>query len=229
MAALAVWVKLLRRWLAGWLVLSLAIAPSCFLTGCRPTEFRTAAAQVPQLVLTSLSDPKTFNPAFNQEFPNVFLFTEEHLLRENGVTGEVEPALAESWSISTDKQRVIFTLRPNLQWSDGQPLTAADVVFTFAQVIFNSKIPTDYADSLRIGTNRAFPQVQQLDDRRVEFILPEPFAPLLRSLAGHDGAPILPQHVLERSLQQLSSDGNPQFISTWSTATSPKQLVVNGP
>ncbi len=229
MTAISFGMKLLRRWFSVLLVLSLAIAPLLGLTGCRPTEFRTAAAQVPQLVLTALSDPKTFNPAFNQEFPNVFLFTEEHLLRENGVTGEVEPALAESWSISADKQRIVFNLRPNLQWSDGQPLTAADVVFTFEQVIFNPKIPTDYADTLRIGVSRAFPQVRQLDDRRVEFMLPEPFAPLLRSLAGHEGAPILPKHTLERSVQTLGSDGNPQFISTWSTDTKPKQLVVNGP
>lgn len=220
--------RLCRAWAAGWVVVG-AIALCLLLGGCHPTDFRTEAAQVPQLVMTTLSDPKTFNPALNQEFPNVFLFTEEHLTRENGITGAVEPALAESWQFSDDQKRVVLTLREGLRWSDGEPLTAADVVFTFEEVIFNDKIPTDASDTFRIGASRVFPKVRQLSDRQVEFILPEPFAPLLRNLAGHEGAPILPKHVLAKTVQTLGSDGNPAFISTWGTDADPSQLVVNGP
>ncbi|HEY9845371.1 MAG TPA: ABC transporter substrate-binding protein, partial [Candidatus Caenarcaniphilales bacterium] len=152
----------LRRWLSILLTLAVAIAPVFYLESCRLTDFRTEAAQVSQLVLTTLKDPKTFNYALNQEFPNVFLFTYQGLATENGVTGEIEPALAESWTISTDKQRVVFTLRQGLQWSDGEPLTADDVVFTYEEVIFNKQIPTDAKDNFKIGTSGAFPQVRKL-------------------------------------------------------------------
>jgi len=39
---------------------------------------------------------------------------------------------------------------------DGAPLTAEDVVFTYQDVIFNKQIPTDWKDSLKIGSTGAF-------------------------------------------------------------------------
>lgn len=213
-----------RRWLSGLLTFVLAIA----LSACNASNLKTEAAQS-QLVLTTLTDPKTFNPALKQEFPNIFLFTCEMLTRENGVTGDIEPDLAESWEISEDKKRVVFTLREQLKWSDGEPLTADDVVFTYEDVIFNKQIPTDFKDDLKIGASGLLPKVRKLDDRRVEFVLPEPFAPLLRATAGPDGIAILPKHVLEESVQSKSSDGNLRFLSTWGTDTDPTKIVVNGP
>ena len=40
------------------------------------------------------------------------------------------PGLAKSWTSSPDKKTWTYTLRPNLKWSDGQPLTAEDVAYT---------------------------------------------------------------------------------------------------
>ena len=73
----------LRRWLSVLLMLSVALTCQLLLGACRPTEFKTEAAQVSQLVLTTLTDPKTFNAALNQEFPNIFLFAYEGLTRES--------------------------------------------------------------------------------------------------------------------------------------------------
>lgn len=199
------------------------------LVACRPMLLSTQAANDSQLVLTSLSEPKTFNPALNQEFPNILLFCFRGLTAENGVTGEVEPFLAESWEFSDDQRRVVFTLREGLKWSDGMPLTADDVVFTFRDVIFNESIPTDDRDAFRIGVDQVLPEVRKVDSRRVEFIMPEPFAPLLRALAGPTGVNILPRHVLQDAVQTLDADGNPIFVSTWQTNADPTQIVINGP
>jgi peptide/nickel transport system substrate-binding protein len=220
----------LRRWLSLLLILVLAIASTFILGACRPLELTTGAAQVPQLVLTTLQDPKTFNYALNQEFPNVFLFTYQGLTTENGITGEIEPALAESWEISDDERRIVFTLREELKWSDGEPLTADDVVFTYEEVIFNKQIPTDAEDNLKIGPSGAFPKVRKIDDRRVEFMLPEPFAPFLRTTTGPPTeVAILPKHALQESVHSTGSDGNPRFLSVWGVDTNPAEIVVNGP
>ncbi|MCY7279278.1 MAG: ABC transporter substrate-binding protein, partial [Phormidesmis sp. CAN_BIN44] len=104
--------------------LGLAIVWSIGLSGCNPHLLRTQAAQVPQLVLTTLTDPKTFNPALIQEFPNISMFCFEGLTKSDGLTGKIQPALAESWQILDDRKRVVFKLRQGLKWSDGQPLTA---------------------------------------------------------------------------------------------------------
>ncbi|MEP0882626.1 ABC transporter substrate-binding protein [Trichocoleus sp. ST-U3] len=183
------------------------------------------------MVTATLSDPKTFNWVLNQEFPHVFLFTYEGLTSENSVTGEIEPALAESWEISEDKRRIVFTLREGLKWSDGQPLTADDVVFTYEDVVLNKEILTDARDSLKIGTSGAFPQVRKLDARRVEFILPEPFAPFLRTTTGskNDAIVILPKHALEDAVKSKNSEGKPRLMSIWGVDTNPAEIIVNGP
>lgn len=207
----------------------MALVFPLFITSCNPRDYKTQAAQVPQLVLVSPTDPKTFNYANNQTFPSVFPFIYEGLIKENSVTGEYEPALAESWRFSPDNKRIVFTLRPNLKWSDGKPLTADDVVFTYEDVVFNSKIPTDQKESIQIGEKKVFPQVRKLNDRQVEFILPEPFAPLLAATAAPEGIMILPKHALAEAVNTKLPDGNPKFISTWGTDTDPKQIITNGP
>ncbi|MEP0771831.1 ABC transporter substrate-binding protein [Trichocoleus sp. ST-U1] len=202
------------------------------LFGCHPTLLKTQATEkVSQLVTATLSDPKTFNWVLNQEFPHVFLFTYEGLTSDNSVTGEIEPALAESWEISEDKRRIVFTLREGLKWSDGQPLTADDVVFTYEDVVLNKEILTDARDSLKIGTSGAFPQVRKLDARRVEFILPEPFAPFLRTTTGskNDAIVILPKHALEDAVKSKNSEGKPRLMSIWGVDTNPAEIIVNGP
>ncbi|NES96460.1 MAG: ABC transporter substrate-binding protein [Desertifilum sp. SIO1I2] len=205
----------------GWILL----AP-LFLTGCQPAILKTQAAQASQIVLAILSDPKTFNPILNQEFPHIFLFAFEGLTKEDGISGEVQPALAESWTISPDRRRVTFTLRENLQWSDGHPLTADDVVFTYGEVLFNPDIPSDQKDPLRIGESGAFPTVRKLSDRAVEFTLPEPFAPFLRATSN---IWLVPAHILRPTVEQRNRDGDPLLISTWNTGTNPANIVTNGP
>lgn len=214
-----------RRWLLGLLFICVVAAG---LAGCDP--FRTRAAEGSQLVLSTIQDPKTFNYALNQEFPSIFLFCYRGLTREEGTTGELQPDLAKAWEISPDQRQVVFTLREGLQWSDGKPLTADDVVFTYRDVIFNPKIPAESQEALRIGPERQLPEVRKLDDRRIQFTLAEPFAPFLSATAGPPtDIVILPKHKLEQSVQALDANGNPLFLSTWGTNTDPSEIVVNGP
>src|SRR5919199_3678075 len=154
-------------------------------SGCNPSQFKTQAAQVPQLVFTTPSGPATFNLTQNQSAFSVFGYIYDGLLTENfALDGKLEPALAESWEISPDKKRIVFTLRDGLKWSDGEPLTVDDVVFTYNEIYLNEKIPTDVKDILKIGKSHALPSVRKLDDRRVEFTVPEPFAPFVRYAGG---------------------------------------------
>ncbi|MGH7998062.1 MAG: ABC transporter substrate-binding protein [Brasilonema sp.] len=220
-----------RGWLSIVLIFTLWLSCQLIVTSCNPANFKTQAAQVSQWVTTTLGDPKTFNYAFNQEYPHVFLFTAEGLTTLNGMTGKIEPALAELWEISDDKKLITFTLREGLKWSDGEPLTADDVIFTYQDIIFNPKIPTDWKDGLKVGSSGAFPKVRKIDNRRVEFTFPEPFSPFLYTTTGPSTSTvgILPKHALETSLKYEDAKGNPQFLSTWGTGTNPAKIIVNGP
>lgn len=207
------------------LALVLVIVLGLGISSCNPQRFAKAGTDIPKLVVSVLSDPKTFNPILNEEYPNIFLYTHDGLTATDGITGEVVPSLAESWDISEDGKTIVFTLREDLQWSDGEPLTSDDVVFTFNEVVFNDAIPTSNRDVLRIGNQGLLPQVRTLDQRRVEFTLPEPFAPFLRTMEMD----IVPAHSLRPLLQEKDADGNLRFLSSWGTDTDPTQVICNGP
>lgn len=177
-----------------------------------------------QVVFSVLSDPKTFNAVLSAESPNIFGLTYEGLITENPITGKKEPTLAESWTISEDNKTIVFTLRDGLKWSDGQPLTSEDVIFSYNDLYLNPKIPNNYRDSLRIGESKAFPKIQKLDDRRIQFQITEPFAPFLDAAE----LPILPAHVLRETIEKKDKNGNPIFLTVWGTDTPPQDLIVNG-
>src|SRR5690606_30478805 len=88
---------------------------------------------------------------------------------------EAVPDLAESWE-SPDPQTVIFKLRPDLKFSDGTPLTADDVVYTYESVInpdFNAPDRALYTPIQKI---------EAVDPLTVKFSLSAPYAPLLSYL-----------------------------------------------
>jgi peptide/nickel transport system substrate-binding protein len=205
-----------------WSILLLVIM-SIGMSSCRQLMSSSSAQTNNQLVSAILSDPKTFNPPLSNESPNIFGYVGEGLITENG-KGEIQPALAASWVVSPDSKSIIFTLKQNLKWSDGAPLTVDDVDFTFNEVYFNEQIPTDTRDILKIGKARKLPTVKKLDANRIEFTTPEPFAPFLRTL----GISILPAHKLRESVKAKDEKGKPVFLSMWGLNTNPTDLVSNG-
>ena len=217
------WIGRSRRLL---MMMGLAAMVAIALNACQVNQFKKSDAGVPQLVDSITSDPKTFNEILSQESPNVFSLIYETLLIENGVTGELEPGIAESWEVSDNNLDIVFTLREGLKWSDGEPLTVDDVVFTFNDIIFNPDIPTSSRDVLRIGDEGRLPTVSRLDARRVRFTLPEPFAPFLRTVGLSSP---MPKHILAETLGRKDAAGKPLFLSTWDTGTDPREIVGNGP
>ncbi|MEO1792218.1 MAG: ABC transporter substrate-binding protein [Cyanobacteria bacterium J06629_19] len=208
---------------------SLAVlTPSCSnLNALRLENFRVENADVPTLINPVIGEPKTLNYFLSQEGSStaVLALMYEGLIGIDQTTSEIIPALAESWIISEDGKTITYTLKDDLQWSDGAPLTVDDVVFTYNDIILNEAITTDTRDVLRIGAEGKLPTVRKLDERRVEFKIPEPFAPFLRVT----GIAILPKHILQETVDTLDDEGVPIYMSTWDTGTDPKEIIGNGP
>jgi peptide/nickel transport system substrate-binding protein len=204
-----------------WLAILLAAIATITLSACTPARSNL----VNRLIVPTASGPGTFNYPLNQSAYHVFGYIYEGLINENGLTSKLEPGLAESWEVSKDGKKIVFTLREGLKWSDGEPMTTDDIIFSYEKIYFNDKIPSGLKDNLRVGTSRQFPKVKKIDSRRVEFSVAEPFAPFIR-YAG--GIPILPAHILQEAVENTDADGNPKFLSTWATDTDPKKIVGNG-
>ena len=203
------------------LVILLAAIATITLSACTPARSNL----VNRLIVPTTSGPGTFNYPLNQSAYHVFGYIYEGLIRENGLTSKLEPGLAESWEVSKDGKKIVFTLREGLKWSDGEPMTTDDIIFSYEKIYFNDKIPSGLKDNLRVGMSREYPKVKKIDSRRVEFSVAEPFAPFIR-YAG--GIPILPAHILQEAVENTDADGNPKFLSTWATDTDPKKIVGNG-
>jgi len=94
----------------------------------------------------------------------------ETLVRRDPVTFEWKPLLATSWEMDEDELTIAFDLRKNATFSDGEPLTAHDVVFTY-NWIMNPKVS---APRLRAYLERIESVVAE-GDYRVVFTLNEPY------------------------------------------------------
>jgi len=81
--------------------------------------------------------PQSFNYYLNNNVfsATVFSFMYESLLGLDPVTAEYAPGLAEKWEISGDKRTFTFWIDPRAKWSDGKPVTAQDVAWTFSAVM----------------------------------------------------------------------------------------------
>ncbi len=163
-----------NRWQKIGILLIMFSLITCFLSACQFNQIKVNQSRV---VKSILSDPKTFNAVLSQESPNIFSLTYQGLTKVNAITGDIEPALAKSWQFSDDKLTITFQLRTNLKWSDGKPLTAEDVAFSYNQLYLNEEIPSNARDSLRVGQSPTLPIVEKIDDLQIRFTITEPFAP----------------------------------------------------
>ncbi|MBU3934167.1 MAG: ABC transporter substrate-binding protein [Candidatus Omnitrophica bacterium] len=172
-----------------------------------------------QLVLSTTSDPKSFNPILAKETSTTVItgLLFEGLTRTNGITTDVEPNLAQSWEV--DKSGLVWTfhLREDVRWFDGRPFSADDVVFTFNKLIYNPRIPNSARDIFTIE-GEAF-KVEKADKFSVRFTLPFKFAPFLRGMSQE----ILPRHILEKKVLEG------EFNSAWGLDASPEEVIGTGP
>jgi peptide/nickel transport system substrate-binding protein len=95
--------------------------------------------------------------------------------------------LAESWGISLDGTVYNFSLQPEAIWHDGQPLTSSDLLFTIEMMRDDQSIISDDIRELWKAV-----EVVILDEKTIQFRLPEPFAPFMDYLTFG----ILPEHLL---------------------------------
>lgn len=164
--------------------------------------------------------PKTFNP-FNckdnisSQLSSVMY---DGLLTSDPITGQPIPKLAKSFSISPDGKTYTIKLRHGVKWSDGKPITADDVVFTWRDIIFAGLGDTSTRDSLVIDDK--LPTVKKIDDYTVIFTTPKPFAPFIRMLSTS----IAPKHFFISAVK----NGGVDFDTFLSTNTNPSDFVVSG-
>jgi peptide/nickel transport system substrate-binding protein len=119
------------------------------------------------------------------------------------------PELAEKWEISADQKTITFTLKDNLVWADGTPLTSEDVLFTW-KLVTDPNTRTPYASDYLLVKKASTP-----DKNTFEVTYEETYAPAIDTWASLH---ILPKHLLK------DEDINNTYFSRKPTGSSYYQL-----
>jgi peptide/nickel transport system substrate-binding protein len=123
-----------------------------------------------------------------------------------------QPDLAESWTVNDAGTVYTFKLRSGIEFHDGQPLTAEDVVYTFRRLM-DPKTGYAYASQVE-----SFADIQAPDARTVVLTLTKPTGPLMTFLA-FPGNYIVPKHIAEAG----------DSLTTTPIATGPYKFVSYSP
>jgi len=172
-----------------------------------------------RLVISLRAEPKTLNPLTAADAPSreVIGAMQADLVHINRATQLTEPALAKSWKISPDGLQYTLTLRQGLRFSDGHPLDADDVLFTF-RVYLDESVHATQRDLLIVGGKPI--TVRKLDAQTLVFQFAKPYGVEERLF---DGLAILPRHLLEKPYQEG------KLGQLWTTATPPSEWAGLGP
>ncbi len=157
---------------------------------------------------------------------NVFDRLFEIQLNDDGST-ELVNSLVEDYEISEDGLTYSFTLRGDVQFSDGTPLTANDVAFTFNRMLtLPDSVATDWADAIKgsaavlEGTADSLEGIEVVDDTHVNFTLSEPFAGFLNELAAASCSILSEKNVTEAGddfgvLPEKTIGSGPYIVTSW--------------
>lgn len=172
-----------------------------------------------RVLIGALGDPKTFNPIVASETSSRDVYGRmfSALISMDNVTQEIIPGLAYAWDIADDNLAITFHLRRGITWSDGEPLDAYDVEFSYATV-YDPRVENSLSDILRVG-GEPF-SFAAVDSFTFKVWIPSVFAPFLE-WAG--SVPVLPRHILEPELEKGTFDA--AYNVSWPL----EKLVVSGP
>ena len=178
-----------------------------------------------RFVIGATASPRTFNALMsNEQNSNDVcdrLFASLTDI-DNRTLADV-PAIAKSWEWSADADTLTFHLRRGMRFSDGHPLTADDVQFSFDVAMDDSldsvgKDGLSYTDR-KTGRNRYY-HCWAADSLTFRIATPRPNAMLLPSASS---IRIMPKHVLEAAWKRGT------FATAYAVSTPPGQLVTSGP
>jgi len=173
------------------------------------------------LVYRLSSPPKTFNYLLANDESSIltaFFLLNSRLVEFDHSTQTYVPGLAEAWTTSSDRRSVDIKLRDGLKFSDGQPLTSSDVAFTLEATYDERNKAGVFGEALLINGKPII--VKVVDDRNLQFLLPETIAApdnYLYNIA------VLPRHALE-------ADQKAGLLSeAWKITAPPASVVSSGP
>ena len=217
------------------LVVAAAAAPGCRRTANEAVAYKDEIPppaeplirQVPtvgryggRFVLAETNNPRTFNAMMATETSSTDITDRlfGFLVDFNMATQQYEPGIAKSWEVAPDGVTWTFHLRKGAAFSDGHPITAEDVLFSF-EVVYDETL------------HPVIQEMLQIDGKNFTLTAPDPHTVVINTVKPHAGLldalcpgnlPIMPKHVLEEPFK------NGTFAAAYNVSTPPEKLVTSG-
>ena len=175
-----------------------------------------------------IQDYNTFNPFVPGGISRIgYQFLYEPLYFFNGYKADAEPLpwIATGHQFNADYTEVVVDIRPGVEWSDGQPWTAHDFVFTVNML-------KEHAPNLVFSTDMEtwVQEALALDSLTAKIVLKSPNPRFLFSYFTHNhgnGVPIVPKHIWEG--QDPLRFANYDLASGWPVVTGPYRIALSEP
>ncbi|MDJ0961767.1 MAG: ABC transporter substrate-binding protein [Acidimicrobiia bacterium] len=165
------------------------------------------------LVAAQGAEPDRFDPHLTSAYASFQVLENVYdTLVQPGADLQMEPALAESWTISTDNLTWTFKMREGVKWHNGRDFVAEDVAYSFNRILDPD---VGAANAWRFGSVES---VTAVDDMTLEIKLNRPTPNLLVSIGGFKGMSIIPKEIVD--------DGT---IDTFPIGTGPFKFVSFSP
>ncbi|WP_226376241.1 peptide ABC transporter substrate-binding protein [Pantoea stewartii] len=180
-----------------------------------PAGAQLAAKQ--EIVRHIKDEPASLDPAKAVGLPEIQVMRDLYEgLTSQDAHGKIVPGVAQSWS-SSDNKVWIFTLRNNARWSDGEPVTAQDFVYSWQRVVdpktsssqasFVALSGLSEADAITKGTTTPDKLgVTALDKHRLKVTLSRP-VPWFPAMVSNVAFYPVPQRVIEKEGDQWTQPG----------------------
>ncbi len=180
-----------------------------------PAGAQLAAKQ--EIVRHIKDEPASLDPAKAVGLPEIQVMRDLYEgLTSQDAHGKIVPGVAQSWS-SSDNKVWIFTLRNNARWSDGEPVTAQDFVYSWQRVVdpktsssqasFVALSGLSEADAIAKGTTTPDKLgVTALDKHRLKVTLSRP-VPWFPAMVSNVAFYPVPQRVIQKEGDQWTQPG----------------------
>ncbi len=146
-------------------------------SGCRSRQTAVETARASQtLLIGNGAEPGDLDPHLATAYTefNIILALGEGLTSIDEASGKPVPGAASSWDVSADGLRYTFHLRPEAKWSNGEPLVAADFLFSYERIL-RPVLASEYAYMLfPVRGAEAFNAGKTADFASVGFSAPDP-------------------------------------------------------